>query len=96
MKDKLGFNGLVLTDATHMLGMTAAMRREEYVPLSIAAGCDMWLFFNDVEEDYKFMMDGYKNRNHHRQRLHDALRRILGVKASIGLHKVTKEGLSCS
>ena len=34
-----------------MLGMTSAMRREEYVPQSIAAGCDMWLFFNDVEED---------------------------------------------
>ena len=37
LKDKLGFNGLVLTDATHMLGMTSAMRREDYVPQAIAA-----------------------------------------------------------
>ncbi|HRM36601.1 MAG TPA: glycoside hydrolase family 3 N-terminal domain-containing protein, partial [Trichococcus flocculiformis] len=40
LKTELGFNGLVITDATHMLGMTSAMRREDYVPKSIAAGCD--------------------------------------------------------
>ena len=61
LKDKLGFNGLVLTDATHMLGMTSAMRREDYVPQAIAAGCDMFLFFNNIEEDFGFMMNGYKN-----------------------------------
>ncbi|WP_275087382.1 glycoside hydrolase family 3 N-terminal domain-containing protein [Staphylococcus agnetis] len=44
LKTDIKFNGLVITDASHMLGMTASMRREEYVPLSIAAGCDMFLF----------------------------------------------------
>lgn len=92
LKDKLGFNGLVVTDATHMLGMTSAMRREEYVPRSIAAGCDMFLFFNDMEEDYMFMMNGYKNGIITEERLQDALERILGVKASIGLHKAQAEG----
>jgi beta-N-acetylhexosaminidase len=38
-----------VTDASHMLGMTASMKREDYVPLAIAAGCDMFLFFNDIE-----------------------------------------------
>src|SRR5699024_8176956 len=52
LKDVMKFNGLVVTDASHMLGMTASMRREDYVPLAIAAGCDMFLFFNDLEEDY--------------------------------------------
>ncbi|NLB98157.1 MAG: glycosyl hydrolase, partial [Lactobacillales bacterium] len=61
LKTKLDFNGMVITDAAHMLGMTSAMRREDYVPLSIAAGCDMFLFFNDIEEDIMFMMNGYKN-----------------------------------
>ena len=92
LKDKLGFNGLVVTDATHMLGMTSAMRREEYVPRSIAAGCDMFLFFNDMEEDYMFMMNGYKNGIITEERLQDALERILGVKAAIGLHKAQAEG----
>lgn len=92
LKGKLGFNGLVLTDATHMLGMTASMRREEYVPLSIAAGCDMFLFFNNIDEDFNFMLNGYKNGVITEERLQDALERILGLKAAIGLHKAQKEG----
>ncbi len=92
LKTNLGFNGLVLTDATHMLGMTSAMRREDYVPASIAAGCDMFLFVNDMEEDYTFMMNGYKNGIITEERLQDALERILGMKAAIGLHKAKEEG----
>lgn len=92
LKGKLGFNGLVLTDATHMLGMTASMRREEYVPLSIAAGCDMFLFFNNIDEDFNFMLNGYKNGVITEERLQDALERILGLKAAIGLHKAQQEG----
>lgn len=57
LKTRLGFNGLVVTDASHMLG-TAAMRREDYVPGAIAAGCDMFLFFNDMDEDFEFMVAG--------------------------------------
>ena len=51
LKTQLGFNGVVITDASHMLGMTSAMRREDYVPAAIAAGCDLFLFFNVLEED---------------------------------------------
>lgn len=90
LKDKLGFNGLVITDASHMLGMTAAMRREEQVPRAIAAGCDMFLFFT-IEEDFNFMLAGYKNGIITEERLQDALERILGLKAAIGLHKDQKE-----
>ncbi|AVQ34154.1 glycoside hydrolase family 3 protein [Staphylococcus muscae] len=85
LKDDMNFNGLVITDASHMLGMTAAMRREDYVPRAIAAGCDMFLFFNDIEEDFNFMLNGYKNGVITEERLHDALRRILGLKAKIHL-----------
>ncbi|AJC95015.1 glycoside hydrolase family 3 protein [Staphylococcus hyicus] len=85
LKTDLKFNGLVITDASHMLGMTASMRREDYVPLSIAAGCDMFLFFNDIEEDFNFMLNGYRNGIITEARLHDALRRILGLKAKLHL-----------
>ncbi|MFN2156629.1 MAG: glycoside hydrolase family 3 N-terminal domain-containing protein, partial [Anaerolineae bacterium] len=60
LKDQLGFNGMVVTDASHMLGMSSAMRREDYVPGAIAAGCDMFLFFNDMDEDFGFMLNGYR------------------------------------
>lgn len=85
LKKDLNFNGLVITDASHMLGMTASMRREDYVPLAIAAGCDMFLFFNDIEEDFHFMLKGYQNGIITKERLHDALRRILGLKAKLHL-----------
>ena len=70
-----------------MIGMFGAMPRSQQVPRAIAAGCDMYLFFNDMEEDFGYMMDGYKNGIITEERMQDALRRILGVKASIGLHK---------
>ncbi|RIO51567.1 glycoside hydrolase family 3 protein [Staphylococcus pasteuri] len=87
LKDDLNFNGLVVTDASHMLGMTAAMKREDYVPQAIAAGCDMFLFFNDIEEDFNFMLNGYKNGVITDERLNDAVRRIIGLKAKINLHE---------
>ncbi|AEB30772.1 beta-N-acetylglucosaminidase/beta-glucosidase [Carnobacterium sp. 17-4] len=92
LKTKFGFNGLVITDATHMLGMTASMRREEYVPLSIAAGCDMFLFFNDIDEDFGFMLKGYQNGIITEERMKDALQRILGLKAKLNLHKKQADG----
>lgn len=92
LREKLGFEGLVVTDASHMIGMFAAMPRSEQVPGAIAAGCDMFLFFNDVEEDFGYMMDGYRRGIITEERLSDALRRILGVKAAIGLNRKQKEG----
>lgn len=92
LKTQLDFNGMVLTDASHMLGLTAAQKRKDSVPGAIAAGCDMFLFFRDVAEDFGYMMDGYKNGVITEERLTDALRRILGVKAAIGLHRRQAEG----
>lgn len=92
LKEQLGFNGLIITDASHMLGMTSAMRREEYVPLAIAAGCDMFLFFNDMEEDYSFMRAGAENGTISPERLDDAVRRVLGLKAKLKLPQKQEEG----
>lgn len=92
LKSQLGFNGMVVTDASHMLGMSSAMRREEYIPRAIAAGCDMFLFFNDMDEDFYFMLNGYKKGVITEERMHDALRRILGLKAKLNLHKKRKAG----
>lgn len=92
LKGEMGFNGLVLTDATHMLGMSSSMRREDYVPQAIAAGCDMFLFFNDIEEDFNFMLNGYRKGIITDERLQDALERILGLKAALKLHVAHEEG----
>ena len=93
LKGKMGFNGMVLTDASHMVGMTCRMKRRDMIPAAIAAGCDMFLFFNDMDEDFASMMEGYKSGVITEERLSDALHRILGLKAHMGLHKKAKTEL---
>jgi beta-N-acetylhexosaminidase len=90
LRGKLGFNGVVVTDASHMLGLTGAMKRSKLLPTSIAAGCDLFLFFNDPDEDFESMMNGYKEGIITEDRLQEALERILGLKAMLGLHKKEK------
>ena len=86
LRKELGFNGMIITDATPMLGFTTAMPRSQAVPRSIAIGCDCFLFNKDLFEDYDFMMEGYKSGVLSDERLEEALTRILGLKASLGLH----------
>jgi len=90
LRGEMKFNGLVVTDASHMVAMTSAMKRSEMLPTAIAAGSDLFLFFNDPDEDFGYMMDGYKNGIITDERLNEALTRILGTKAALGLHKKAK------
>ena len=93
LRGELGFNGLILTDASQMVGLTQAMKRKDLVPATIAAGCDMFLFFRNPAEDFRYMMEGYKSGVITEHRLHDAVRRILALKATLGLHAVPREEL---
>jgi Beta-glucosidase-related glycosidases len=90
LREQLGFNGMIVTDATPMVGFTAAMSRELAVPTAIACGCDMFLFNKDLAEDYDFMMKGYENGIITEERLNDALTRILATKAALKLHEAQK------
>ena len=87
LRGKLGFNGLIVSDSTTMAGMGTVMPREKAVPLVIASGCDMFLFTKNLEEDLSFMTKGVKNGVITKERLDDAVMRILALKASLCLHK---------
>ena len=93
LRGKLGFNGMVLTDASHMVGLTCRMKRKDLMPAAIAAGIDMFLFFNDMDEDFEAMKQGYLDGRITEERLSDALHRILALKAHMGLHKKAKTEL---
>ncbi|MGN1074673.1 MAG: glycoside hydrolase family 3 N-terminal domain-containing protein [Eubacteriales bacterium] len=86
LRERLGFNGLIITDATTMAGFDAAMEREKSVPYAIAAGCDMFLFSKNLDEDYAFMKQGVEDGIITRERLDEAVLRILALKASLKLH----------
>lgn len=93
LRGELGFNGMVVTDASHMVGMTNRMKRKDMLPAAINAGCDMFLFFNDPEEDFATMLNAYTTGIISEERMVEALTRILGLKAAKGMHKIAKEEL---
>ena len=87
LRGKLGFNGMICTDATTMAGYMLAMSRRRAVPECIARGCDMFLFARNLSEDYGFMLDGVRDGTITLERLDEAVTRILATKAALGLHK---------
>ncbi len=92
LRGKLGFEGLVVTDSTVMAGVAGALPRERLVPGSIAAGCDMFLFTKNLEEDMTYMRAGYQKGILTPERLEEAVTRILSLKASLGLHEKQRRG----
>ena len=77
LRETLGFNGLISTDATPMVGFTSAMRRCDAIPAVIAAGADMILFNKSLDEDYGFLLEGLRTGKLTEQRLDEAVTRIL-------------------
>ncbi|MGI9875226.1 glycoside hydrolase family 3 protein [Vibrio chagasii] len=93
LRDKLGFNGMVVSDATNMVGFTSVMKREYAVPLAIEAGCDLFLFNKDLDEDYGYMRKGIESGLLSMQRVDEAIMRTLATKASLKLHIKTPRQL---
>ena len=92
LREKLGFNGLIVTDATPMVGFCSAMDRATAVPLSIENGCDMFLFNRNMEEDFRLMREGYEKGILSENRLEDAVKRILATKAAMHLPEKQEKG----
>ncbi|MGZ9583785.1 glycoside hydrolase family 3 protein [Paenibacillus marinisediminis] len=92
LREKLSFNGVIVSDATLMAGFTIAERRELAVPKAIAAGCDIFLFNRNIEEDREYMLQGIRNGLLNEERVNQAVTRILGLKASLRLHEHKQKG----
>lgn len=91
LKGRLGFNGVVITDATNMVGMCCMMERSKLVPASINAGCDIFLFGKNAMEDYGYMLDAVKTGELPMERLDEAVGRVLALKASLKLNEEPQE-----
>ena len=91
LRKHLGFNGLVVSDATPMAGFGSWNDRETMVPETIESGCDVFLFCENEVQDIQFMLNGLRRGKLSEQRLEDAVTRILGLKAALGLHRKTLE-----
>jgi beta-N-acetylhexosaminidase len=89
LRDRLGFNGVIFSDATIMGGYTQTLRREEGLITSINAGIDVLVFNTDYYSDYRIVLSALKDKKISPERLEEALIRILGLK--LKLEKMKKE-----
>ncbi|MCR4265191.1 glycoside hydrolase family 3 protein [Nitratireductor sp. ZSWI3] len=86
LRTELGYNGVIVSDATGMVGFTSQGKRADLVPLCIESGCDILLFPRDIEEDLGHLRAGLASGALSQKRLNEAVARILALKASLGLH----------
>lgn len=83
LREKFGFEGVIITDATIMGGYTMAMARRDAIPQSISAGCDMICFSTDIHEDYQYILDAVSDGRLSMERLDEAVSRILALKLTV-------------
>ena len=91
LRKYLGFNGVICTDATTMAGFTIPMDRSKSVPYSIACGADIFLFNKNMEEDLEYMRKGVADGVITKERLDEAVKRVLALKAALKLYKQTED-----
>lgn len=90
LRERMGFNGMIITDSTSMNGFYAHMSRKLAVPTAIANGCDMFLFNYCMAEDFEFMKQGIEAGILSMARVDEALSRIIGLKVAMGLFENQK------
>ncbi|WP_181592821.1 glycoside hydrolase family 3 protein [Paenibacillus sp. YN15] len=84
LRGELGFDGLIVSDALNMVGFGAHIRREEYGWRLLEAGSDM-LLWTDPVQDTPLMLEAMANGKLTEERVNDAVRRVLELKARVGL-----------
>ena len=92
LRGVLGFNGLISTDASPMVGLTSNTIRREAVPDCIENGADVLLFGKDLDEDVRFMKEGIASGRLSKKRLDEAVTRILATKAALHLPEKKADG----
>ena len=84
LKEKLGFNGLIVTDALNMKGADTEI--EGNIDLAaFEAGNDLLLISLDIPKGIKAIKNAYKNSDYIKMRLRESVKKILKAKFKVGL-----------
>ena len=94
LREKLGFNGLIVSDATPMAGLGSWSPRRDHLPEVVAAGCDVILFSDDPVRDFGYIRDALDDGRLRWERVDDAVIRQLGLKAKMGLYQPQQSDVS--
>jgi len=89
LKEELGFKGIVVTDALDMAALTRlyAQNIGRAAVDSFNAGNDVLIIPADLDASYRSLLEAVQSGEISRQRLDQSVRKILELKASLGLNK---------
>jgi beta-N-acetylhexosaminidase len=87
LRDELGFEGLVVTDAMDMGGITVRFAPGEAAVRAVAAGTDALLMPPVPDAAFEALQAAMKSGRISKERLDASVRRILQAKAQLGLHQ---------
>ncbi len=87
LREQLGFDGLVVTDAMNMEAITKYYSIDEAAYLSINAGSDIVLMPVDPFEAIKSLVDAVNKGKLSTERIEQSVRRILAAKRWLKLHE---------
>ena len=90
LRGQLGFEGLITTDATPMVGFTGMMSRKEALAKALMGGADVLLFCKNIDEDYAGIREYLEKGRITMERIDEAVMRQLALKASLKLHEKQK------
>lgn len=85
LRRRLGFKGVVITDAMGMKAITLQYSNKESALLAIDAGCDMLLMCEDPASVYGAVVDAIERGTISQERLDESIRRILRLKLKYGM-----------
>ena len=89
LKEEMGFKGIVVTDALDMAGLTRLYANDvgRAAVEAFKAGNDLLIIPADLDASYRDVLAAVKSGEISRERLDESVRRILELKASLGLQK---------
>lgn len=87
LREKMGFKGLIVTDAMGMGGVTRLFDTAEAAIRAVKAGVDMILLPPQPEVALKAVVEAVRRGEIAEARINASVRRILEAKASLGLHR---------
>ncbi len=84
LRDKLGFKGIVITDALEMGAIEPSFESSEVGVVALQAGVDMILMPQDFQAAYQGILDALSRGDISEERVDQSLTRILRVKLNMG------------
>ena len=89
LKEEMGFKGIVVTDALDMAGLTRLYAKDigRAAVESFEAGNDMLIIPANLDASFRSMLQAVHSGEITRERLDQSVRKIMELKASLGLNK---------